>query len=248
MNDTSVKRYWRERATQNLDAFLGVLRLDPFDRWERNRLPEAAAESYLINGLKLCYGGNSELAGRFFSVCIEIVDRSIRESVFERPPASMGFPMNRGIALRARSYASGLTSRGWELQTLTQASVDFHRWSTDSRSRPWDAITEAYFLAAIRVAVVTGDLERAATLCATKKRFSAHGKELALMRALVADGPKATNRSLKDYFDTVRDPDLKPRDFLEREIVAFELGILSSRDSLSSNEPNWQEVIAAVAA
>lgn len=248
--------FWINRYNREQKSYREVLELDPFDHWERNRMPEITAETNLIFGLEILYvPGEITQAQAFFERCISISERALTEDKLTTGLAESGFPLNRGVLLRAKNYALTLVERNLDNALLSQASLDFEKGRGMLHKQPWDSQGQAEYLAAVRVAIIVGDFKRAHHLLKKRKPFNWHQEEFALWKKLVetleVSSPLDQNfrEQFDEFFDIIRDPTLKPDRFVERAILSFELGVIRDKYLISSNGSiDWRRVIVAISA
>ena len=254
MNETSYKSIWIAKYQRDREYY--EKETEPFDGWENLARHGSMAEQYLHLGLYASYGNSSEaIADKFFRAAVKITDRAELEERFERGKySSMEFPRNRGVALRARAYASALAGEALRTQDLARASLDFVEWCKSYSRREWDGQGQANYLAGVRTALIAGDKERFTSLLNYKWPFSYHLEESDLYRAMANEIREAAvicndalRKKFRTLFDNYRDPEFKSDVFLEREIVRFELGVFWCRYfNALSDEFTWQSVVDTI--
>jgi hypothetical protein len=254
MNALSYKSIWVKEYERNEEYYNESF--DPFANWEDRTRHASIAQMYLDHGLSAKYSNAQEaIARKFFFAAIQVVNRAEKEMRLEGDEISKGaFPINRGIALRARAYSTALTEQLLPKQDLVQASLDFLEWCKSYSRGEWDGQGQANYLASVRAALIAGDKESFTSLLNYKWPFNYHSEESDILRAMANEFQVATvirnnglTKRFRAFFDKYRDPVFKPDVFLEKEIVRFELGVLWCRyfDS-SSSVFSWQRVVESV--
>jgi hypothetical protein len=217
---------WRRSLAENLAGYEIILRRDPFTNWERNRMPESSAEARLAIALKILYADPAlPLGAEFLKQSVAIADRALEGDML----ASLGgFPQNRGRAIRTREYSAALLGGSLDGFALRSASADFVEWCRGYKKRKWDAQTEAYYLAAVRLLMMAADWPGAIALLATRD-FAHHGIEASALRAIVevkwqrrVDDLSGAHGLLSE----LSDPGWTPPMFTEWEILRLELAAL----------------------
>jgi hypothetical protein len=236
MSRPTYRRFWRTAYVEQEASYRTILGWDVYGNWERNAMPDGTAEGELIVALRLKYSGIPEApASAFLERSLSVVERTLREDKLSSARCQGGFPLNRGRLLRTKAYASVLLGSSFNAEALRQASSDHQSWVEAGQARSWDSQAEAYYLAAIRLALVEGDGERARLLVAGRKSLKWHKQEYAVLKALSARPPGAFTgeqellQELDAYFDEVREPGYQPKVFIESFILPFELALLRDK-------------------
>lgn len=206
---------------------------DPFEDWQRNRMPESTVAEELRTALFLLYAKHSGPETKaFLRRTIEPADRALNEKKCESKRCRDSFPVNRGVVLRAHAYARSLL-RGarLDLKALAQASRDFEMWCRETDSEDWDEISQPYLLAAIRLALICEDVDRAEHLLRSRGCTSKQKKEQDMWQAVVKTqrerGLPLADKALMAKFDSIFDRNRNP--YEPEEIAALELGLLRDR-------------------
>jgi len=225
---------WKTRYRRKLADYPRVLEIDPFEGWERNQSPEGSAEFYLFIALELAYAGEApELLASFLSQVDAVAGRAFSENRLDVPPCQGRFPCNRARLKRALAYSRALRSGFVSAEALRSAVADFVDWTSRFTRKDWrEPISQADFLAAVRMLAILGDWEKVRTL-SKLKRMDAQMEESRLLLAMASDLAqdgnalsKATQDRAKSFFEEVRVPSYRPREYQEVEILRFEFGMI----------------------
>jgi hypothetical protein len=214
---------------KNREYYHSYLKKDPFEKWDKSRMPETRVDSLFIRGMQiLLVEPDNPDALEYLKRCLLIADRAIEEGKLQSKECAAAFPRNRGQLVRGRSYAEALLGNGLPSARLLEASHDFEDWSRETMKHNANEQVEAYYLASIRLALVAKDTRRAADLLsATPLSSNSIERELlACLAALTAETGDRLLKSFDEYFDRVRDPKAKMSVFIERDILSFELSVL----------------------
>lgn len=243
------------RATMLARRLAGIREVladfDPFENWHRNRMPELEIAEDLRAALFLLYAKHSgpEIKA-FLKRTIEPADRALSEKKCESKLCRGSFPLNRGQVLRLHAYARSLL-RGarLDLKALAQASRDFEVWCRETDAEDWDEISQPYLLAAIRMELICGDLDRADYLLRSRRCTSKQKKEQDMWQAVVKaqreGGPPLADKTLMAKFDSIFDRNRNP--YEPEEIAALELGLLRDRYFGSGGKGIcWTRIIDAI--
>jgi hypothetical protein len=117
-----------------------------------------------------------------------------------------------------------------------------------------DDALQAWYLEAVRLALIGKDAERAKQLLAVDLPFDYHREEYELLKVLATERqppPPLEHGVILDffdhYFDWVRDPSLRPQAHMDREMVRFEMGILREQYFTSPDGGiDWKRVIEVI--
>jgi len=247
---------WVARGQKDRADLEKIVKRDPYVRWENNFMPEGTAADCLRLALELMYveeaGG---LDAAFLKKCSEIIDRIERENkLTSSPRTEAAFPLNRGELRRIKAYTEGLLSGVVDRNLLIEASADFEAWVLAEKKKNWDSQTEAYYLNAVRLAIIAGDYPRAATLLHARRSLRSHREEYELLKALpdYVDTASSLVQQYRENFDTlfdrVRDPLFDPDQFIQVWIARFELGLIRELRLIRPGEPlDMHNVITAIA-
>lgn len=249
---SEIEELWIARYERNRSGYPEMLADDPFDGWERSHMPETRVEEDLAYGLYISYawGPEQEQAVAFFKRVCTVAERAIDEDKLTSPLSNSSFPLNRGVVNRAYSYARAVLGGSLDSPALHQASLDFEEWCKGYGRRDWDSQAQANYLAAVRLAVVVGDLERARALLKSRKSFKWHHEEHHLWSRLVErDGAidDALAENYDRYFDRLRDPGFIPDVYMETDILRLELAAI--RDKYLAGEDgkiDWSRAIDSI--
>ena len=247
------KRHWQTHIEKNLEYFEGDL-FPPFRNWEDDRLPEMDAVRKLRNGLICAYARwDGRRRDSFFDQSIAIVERALAENKFMSESCQFAFPGNRACALRVRAYASALLGRGLLIDDLNQSSIDYESWCEGYEAGDWDSQAQAYYLDAVRTALLAGELNRASGLLDVRRSFRWHQQEFETMGQLIRAAVKSTpvlgdsaRESILTFFELIRDPSFQPDVFLEIDVVRLEWGALVNKYLAPGDAINWNTVIEIV--
>jgi hypothetical protein len=257
MSSPSYREVWEKRFRTNREGFIQVATWDPFKDWELSTAPENRAEENLLDALEILYGhGDADLARRFLEHCLLIAERTLAEDKLRSPRCKDNYPKNRGILIRARTYARAILGSPLEEVALLEASAEFERACAEYPKHKWDDYREETFLAAVRLAIIGGDGEQVKRLLRRRRLFRWHPEQDELLRALAsslqASSPQKDElfkARFKAYFDRVRDPNYNPQAFSRVPILRLELGILQDKYLFSSDRVvDLQRTIDAIAA
>jgi len=210
-------------------------------------------------GLEFFYAQWNDPDGRsFLEQATTVADRALREEKYRGTEfLEASFPQNHGFLLRVRSYANALLGHTLDEAALHQAAIDCEEYSKKFAKKKWDSHDQADYLAAVRLALVAGDLNHACRLLDTRKSFKWHFEEFEILKG-IADG-LAQKMGEKDrvimlalldsYFNKIRDPNFKPDVYMEAQILRLELGAIRDKYFISGDGViNWQRVIEAISA
>lgn len=252
MSGVSYKTTWIGEYERQREYYLDAI--DPFENWESLGGHASIAELFLKQGLEALYGeAPANVVKKFFIAALQIVARAEAEDRFQTGRFTAGeFPLNRARALRTRAYARALLTGNSTREDLVQASNDFERWCSRCTRRNWDGQAQAHFLAAVRVAIIAGDLERVDSLLRHELGFRWHSEEHEIYLAMTKEfkrstkirGQRLTSR-FRELFDCYRDPGFQSEVFLETGMVRFEMGVIWCR-FFAAGEFVWPSAVEAV--
>lgn len=255
------KRYkpqWVAKYEADLNTLREELGMDPFEDWERNRMPEGDVEDGLRDAVDILYADRTSAdAVRFLRRSLEVANRIFAEDKLQSQLCTGGFPENRGRMLRAKIYAQSLLREPLDVKGLLQASSDYEAWCKDYKGKDWDSVGEAEYLAAVRLAVIAGDLERASKLLKTKRPFKWHKEEHGLLKRVVNAvfiekqplplRDQALLEQFDEYFDRIRDPNLEPDIFIELDVLRLEIGAIRYKYFTDDRgDIDWNRIIEVV--
>lgn len=255
MGSPSYRPVWEKEYQANRGSFIQVAHWDPFKDWDLDTAPDKGVEYNLSDGLRILYGhGDADLARRFLEHCLAIAERTLAEDTLVSPRCRDRFPENRGILIRARTYARGLLGCPLEETALRKASADFEQACATFPKHKWDDFQENTYLAVVRLALVASDGARAQQLLTRRRRFRWFPEQDEILRGL-ASALLATSLPddrfrayFKAYFDQVRDPAFNPAVYTRVPLLRLELGILYDKYLVSPNQTvDWQRTIDAIA-
>ncbi|WP_243374396.1 hypothetical protein [Microvirga solisilvae] len=251
------KSIWQARYQSGRADYRQLLEKDLFATWDINIKPDWTAERQLFMGLKIFYSGlNDADALNFLVKGHHVVQRSHQDRKLESGKCKTGFPLNRGRLLRAQAYITAILSNEFIFDDalLHQASIDHEDWCRPYKGRQWDSQAQAYYLAAIRLSIISDNLSRTEELLKAGKTFKWYEEEHHLWSQWIDRYKHQRNEwpELDDYFDRVRDPNLIPDIFMEKDILQLELGIirykLQSRRTPQQVEEPWRQVFDMISA
>ncbi|WNG47962.1 hypothetical protein F0U60_30335 [Archangium minus] len=244
---------WEARYQAEREGYRILLAQDPFEDWERSRKPEWAAEEQLFMALEILYARkNVPEARSFLQKGQQIAERILAERKLESEVCRGGFPLNLARLLRTQAYISALLAEkvSFDAGLLRRAADMNEEWCRAYSGRQWDSQVQAYYLAAVRLCLIAGDLGRARELLTTKKSFKWHEEEHRLWKQWV-DGPRTRKDGWVEfdaYFDRLRDPNLKTDIFLEKGVLRLELGVLRHRFLEGDESGGWPRVFDMIVA
>lgn len=138
------------------------------------------------------------------------------------------------------------SSRGSWTKKLRRRASRIPDWFGKDKS--WDDQGQAYYLAAIRLSLVAGDLATAKELIVGCRPAQWHAEQQAVLRTLVDRLPDSAGRdadpAFEAFFDQVRDPVYHPKVFTETSVLRFEFGATRDRwFSKKTGRIDWKRVI-----
>ncbi len=228
---------------------------DPFKNWERNTMPEVMASRRLQNGTEVLYAdAGHAVANKFFHAAIDMIDRAVADNKFQAEVVvEMSFPKNRGWGLRVRAYALAQLGDSLAERDLIQASHDYEQWCADLHRSDWDSIPQAHILSAARMALIAGDVKRAAEVLSIKRSMKWHAEEFGLLKELAHEAAAALPvrqedlfARVREFFDRVRDPDYKPNFYMDQPLVRLEWGALINKYFETGGPIDWRRVVELV--
>jgi hypothetical protein len=224
------EQLWIAHYERNRAAYPDVLRNDPFVFWERDQIPEMAVDEELRAGLHIAYawGTAHEQALAFLRRACSVAQRIIGEDKLTSPECVGGFPLNRGRVYRSYSYARALLGEPLDVEAVEQSSRDFEEWCRGYGKGEWDSQAQANYLASVRLALISGNLDRARELLKTKKSFRWHKDEHELWKILVEKREEIRRdeefaHRFSRLFDKLRVPGFVPDVYIETDILRLEL-------------------------
>jgi len=257
VTDVQFKQLWRSKIEMELPDFDEILSWDDlFDGWDRDKMPDAGAATELHFALELLYGGYEKLATRFVVRCLSYADRAFAEDKFRKGKwCKASFPMNRGNAERVRQYARALLGKKFELKTYHASAEDIIQYFTIHGD--WkDSHSHAFWLAAVRMALIAGDPSRAVEMIDEASSLKWHQKEADLLadiaRAAAKSQPIKDERllaRLDKLFDKVRSPKWRgsAKIFDEPNEQRLELGAIRYRYfTAKDGNIDWDAVIESI--
>ncbi|GMU77144.1 MAG: hypothetical protein AMXMBFR45_26350 [Gammaproteobacteria bacterium] len=234
------------------EGYATVLTWDLWDGWEKEVEPDDRAFGQFCFGLETLCGGEEAMARAYFARALEVCERGEREKPWSESP-HYGFPLNRARLRRVRAHCLGLLTGPPATEALKAdlraASVDYQTWCAGLTASEWDPQGQAYYLAAVRLAQLVNETERARELLKSRRSLRYHTEERAL---LVAMASGATDSSFHvqyaSFFDRIREPMYKPPFFFELHLVRLELALLY--DSFCGDGPalDWRSAALKTAA
>jgi len=250
----SVYEAWKNKLLPEKDGYREVLSWDPFRDWEINRMPESRSDSYLIFAHECSYASLEQPADEFLRQALTICGRIEEENKLATPRFENRYPFNKGVLLRAKAYCSGILPAACEIvKELLEASSCFETWCVEVLKGLWDDQVQSYYLGAVRMALIAGDVKRAQELLKKKKRFSGHSEQHHLLQELAERDQsfkedKVLFEEFESFFDTVRDPHYKPQVFSETAILRLEIGLLWDKYVTSDDgQIDWRRAIRTIA-
>ncbi|MDP9191459.1 MAG: hypothetical protein M3P06_07135 [Acidobacteriota bacterium] len=247
-------RLWRHRYERDPHSAAVVLTWDPFREWGRNAMPESSVESELTNGLEIAYafGPDYEQAVAFFRRACQVAQRAVDEDKLSSPLCSSSFPLNRGMLYRNYTYAHVILGEPLDIEALRQSSRDFEEWCKNYGKGEWDSQSQAYYLAAVRLSLVAGDLDRAHELLKTKKSFKWHNTEHGLWKMLVEKRGQVRENAefvalFNYYFAKLRDPSFVPDVYMETDVLRLELAAIADKYITSDDgRIDWPRAVDSI--
>ena len=246
---------FRDRYSMMLSRDLKCLQkvlynVDRYTNWTKNRNPDSTAERDLNYALFLLYAKHTGPEIRaYLERTIEVTDRVLKEKKCESKLCKYSFPMNRGSILRVRAYAKSLCGESVDLSALEQASHDYEAYCKLTGPSDWDEISQPYLLAAIRLALICGNFERAEKLVASRKCTQKQKKEQDMWQAVLSakckQGLPIKDNRLMAQYDSIFNRNRNP--YEPEGIAALELSLLRERFfSENGEEICWERIIDAV--
>jgi hypothetical protein len=251
----SVKAHWQALYAKNAADFANMFADgQTWTSWDSNTNPESSAEAQFLFACHILWGDdNWELARHYLELCLEIVDRTVREN---RLPTFIDFPRNRGQMSRVKAYAQSLLGQPWDNELLLAASRDYeeHCRKNYPAAADWHSQVQYYYLNAVHLALLGDDIERASTVLETPSHPLKYQQEhvkilkglMRLIRGELSQEERATfTTAYEDYFDRLRDPRIKQPGNSFREVTCpLELALLREKYIQHPGETvNWQRVI-----
>lgn len=245
---------WVERYERDRNGFAEVLTWDPFREWERNAMPESSVQQELRGALYVAYawGVDHEQAVAFLNRACKAAERTINEDKLTSALSVASFPLNRGTLHRDYSYARAILGERLDEEALRQSSRDFEEWCKKYGKGQWDSQAQANYLAAVRLASITGDIDRARELLKTKKSFNWHKVEHELWKRLVelsgtVRADAEFSEYFMEYFDKFRDPRFIPDVYMETDVLRLELAAIRDKYLVSGyGEIDWSRAVDSV--
>jgi len=244
------KAFWILDHDKNKDFRWQHVEADPFKNWEQWRSPDMKAEVEFDMALRCLYADQQELGRQYLRRAIAVAERALKEDKCRSERCKGGWPWNEGRLKRTLAYARALGGERFDTTLVVQASERLSEWCAGTAKRDWDEMDQLVLLAAIRLALLAGDAERARTLLRTKRSLKANAEEKELLQGLAEVRPPSERAPLakpfKAFFDKVRDPGYKPPadEYLMHRL---ELGALYDKSFVSvDGEIDWNRVIEAV--
>lgn len=252
MSSISHRSKWSDPKARDLRGLREVFNWDPFENWHRNGHPEWSADEQFHLGIKFLAGWNMRAeADECFRRVLRISERTFKEDKLHQERPRDFWPGNRGHLLRVRAIAAGCLGQLLDCAALIQSSDDYLS-EAPAEGLSWDSYAQAHYLTAIRLALLSGDLKRTQELLSTRRSFKWHATEHDLLRRMLATNrpPGAvTLEEVDQYFDVIRDPDFKPKVFMDLEIARVEWAAIRDRYFISPDgQVDWNRAIAAIAA
>jgi hypothetical protein len=253
----NYRSFWIRNIEENPEDYNLILSIDPFAHWEQNSLPEGTAEDNFLYGLQLLYGQvEISKANIFFERSVKVVNRALEENKLNISYAKARFPFNRGKLLQVKGYSEALLGRMLDNILLLQACLDIERGSKTLHKGRWDDQAQADYLCAVRLALITGDFQKAHNLLQKRSNYNFHSEQYNLYKTIIqvkTQTNKLLDASLfmefEKFFDVVRNPNYIPKVYLDRDLLRFELGIIREKILMNPNkEINWHNVIEAISA
>jgi len=250
----SLANQWAARYQKNRSAYEELLTWDPYREWETLVMVESRVEQELLTGLEVAYAiGLTGIALSFFHRASEVAQRAIDEDRLTSPQSKDRFPKNRAVLYRAHSYARVLMGQRLDTLALETSIDDLVVWCRGHESGKWDSQAQANYLAAVRIALLLGDVARAAELVKLKKSCKRHSEEHSLWKRIVQTGDAAGSdqrlvESLSGYLEVVSDPLFVPRVYTETEILRLEVAAINDRFvSGAGASISWSRAVGSIA-
>lgn len=248
------KVLWLARYERNRAGYPQMLGIDPLDGWARNHMPEMMVEEEMNAGLRIAYAFSTdhEQAVAFFRRACSVAQHAIHEDKLTSPMCNSSFPLNRGILYRAYTYARALMGEPVDIEALRQSSRDFEEWCKGYKKGEWDSQSQANYLAAVRLSLIGGDIDRVRDLLKTKRSFKWHNTENGLWKMLVEKGERRGDDgefvALFNYhFGKLRDPRLVPDVYMETDVLRLELAVIADKYIVSPDgRIDWRRAVESV--
>jgi hypothetical protein len=247
---TPVFDEWASLAERERSEFLKICDMDVFGNWARNKYPQEMAQDELHYGVELRYAGDpSGISEQFFARCDAILQRMINEDRFPVPRGKSAAGVRATFAV-TKVFNSCFLGQQFEGELLREAAIGF---SQAAQGGLWEDIDEFNYVRAIRLALISGNVELAGELSATKKTFADHGTQFELLRdlcrAVAADGMGADLRKrFDDLFQPICRPSFKASCYDQVASTRFELGAIRAMYLGESEQPfTCQGAVEAVA-
>lgn len=263
----SINHKWKQSIDKDMGprGFPDILASDIFKDWDRDVMPELAAEIQFECALDIaCAYPDHKMIRPFLERSLTIAKRALAEKPLATDPTmSNRFPGNRGHLLRIKSYASGLLDKGaLDIASLKQASEDLIGDKVLSEWEPaeWEDLHQTQYLVAVQLALVCGDVSRASDLLKVGCKFEDvkgwhEGLDslLAVIQKSAEGRPQAITmpKEWKAHFDSLRDPTQRIKGIVgSRPILRLETSLIThlyAHDTDGSRAtPDWLEVITYI--
>jgi hypothetical protein len=255
MTEVSYKQLWIEAYQRDRNDMAVIIERDPFNDWDKIRFPEISVSWALQNALDILYSGTDpELAYRFLSRCVAIIERTERDGKLDAQKRDVGSVLERAEFYRAKALTLAVSTGGTHADLFRQSGQDFLAWiAKDKHSSTWHDQDEAYFLAASGAHLICDDVERANELFQRYTKTNWIRIEARLWRDLcaewLADGrvSEPLKLMLWNRFDEIRRPQYQPKMFMRLTEFRLEFGAIVWKYVLENKGAiDWNAVIELV--
>jgi hypothetical protein len=243
---------WVQHYQRNTRDYAQLLTAGPFSSWKEAREPQKLARFELEHALQILFSHqNSELANKFLLNAVAVAERIERENAFQSELVKPFFiPLFSAELARVRAHAESLLGRGLQTERLLQASLAYEEFAAGPQA---DAITQYFYLLAVDLALLAGDVARAESLLSARRssrRDALHFATLKLLVPAIREGTPIADPAVlakfDEYFNRVRayPTPAKKEFFFEYFLSAFEMALMRERYFLSRDGAiNWGRVI-----
>ncbi len=255
---SGIKTHWRRLYKKSLTELNELIEQDyPWRDWEANVSPDTLAEFDFKTAIRILAGSdNWDLARRYMTRSVEIVNRTIEEKKLMAPGCNLNYPANSARCRRIKAYAHSLLGGALDTEALILASKEFEAHyekhdAPDNRNEQ----NSYHWIDSIHLSLIGDDLERSMDLLSRPPARAGYNErhfgvlesvlQLALGQVPTKMRPHIADR-FETFFDWARDPRKKARghEHLRVTIGPLELALLRDKYIARHDRLDWKRVIA----
>jgi hypothetical protein len=258
MSGSSIQSMWQAVLERDREALAKEAQRNPFVTWEKLASPHFKIGGELSLAIDIaCANPEHPLVQEFANRAVTIGERALDDPRWqgEWSQSIAGFPFNRARLIRAYNYARWMTSgQLLDLRDFAAASRQIEDWTADTTD--WDDPQEqSVYLLAVNLALVAGDVARAAGLLNARKKLRYERQWQGALQAATAarSASDADHTALLAhfdvFFDAIRTPKLTTTDdpITDTALLRLEMSVLRHACFRGGELPtDWRTVVRMI--